>query len=206
MIAALDRCRAMDATPVKNNEMSRAERRKQETREKLLEAALELFLEEGYEAVTTAQIAAAADLGAGTFYLHFKDKRAIYVALGKQAAQEIISHWREAISGGPTLVQMAASMIDLANQFWTSSPARARLLLEGGPPFEAEAYAELGREIGRAMGEALHANRPSVDTEAVATLVVGLSFQLGRVILAGPAGDAQRVVEGVRQLIERALS
>ncbi|MGH7859653.1 MAG: helix-turn-helix domain-containing protein, partial [Candidatus Binatia bacterium] len=57
---------------------SRSERRKRETRDRLLDAALRVFKERGYDAATTGEIAAAADLGAGTFYCHFQDKRDVY--------------------------------------------------------------------------------------------------------------------------------
>jgi len=57
-----------------------------ESRERLLDAAIRLFLKNGYSGVSTADIASAADAGAGTFYLHFEDKLAILRALGKRGS------------------------------------------------------------------------------------------------------------------------
>jgi AcrR family transcriptional regulator len=46
-------------------------------RERLVEAALELFAERGYEHTTVAGIAERAGLTKSTFYLHFPDKREV---------------------------------------------------------------------------------------------------------------------------------
>ena len=61
---------------------TRARRRKAATRARLLRAAAELYAEVGVEAVTVAAITERADAGAGTFYLHFRDKEAIAEAVG----------------------------------------------------------------------------------------------------------------------------
>lgn len=49
----------------------RRERKKAATRKALADAALELFLEHGYEKVTIAQIAEAADTATTTLFAHF---------------------------------------------------------------------------------------------------------------------------------------
>lgn len=53
---------------------NRHDRRRRKTRKQLIDAAVALVLEQGYEAVTIQDITDRADLGRGTFYLHFKDK------------------------------------------------------------------------------------------------------------------------------------
>ncbi len=54
--------------------ISRHERRRQQTRKLLIETTVQLVLEKGYEAITIQDITDRADLGRGTFYIHFKDK------------------------------------------------------------------------------------------------------------------------------------
>lgn len=54
--------------------LNRHERRRLRTRRQLMETTLVLLEEKGYEAVTIAMITEQADLGRGTFYIHFKDK------------------------------------------------------------------------------------------------------------------------------------
>jgi AcrR family transcriptional regulator len=52
----------------------RRTRRRQRTREALISAGERLFATQGYHGTTVAEIAGAADVGVGTFYLHFRDK------------------------------------------------------------------------------------------------------------------------------------
>lgn len=55
----------------------RRERERQEVREKILEAARDLFASEGYEAVTMRKIADRIEYSPTAIYLHFKDKEAV---------------------------------------------------------------------------------------------------------------------------------
>ncbi|MGZ5311085.1 MAG: helix-turn-helix domain-containing protein, partial [Solirubrobacterales bacterium] len=52
----------------------RQQRRRERTRGRLLEAARDLFAEQGVEATTIAAIAERADVGFGSFYNHFESK------------------------------------------------------------------------------------------------------------------------------------
>lgn len=58
-------------------ELNRHERRRQRTREKLQQAAMGLILEKGYDAMSIQDITDRADLGRGTFYIHFAGKEEI---------------------------------------------------------------------------------------------------------------------------------
>ncbi len=57
------------------------ERKKQRTRATLIDAAVTLFLEQGYENTTVDQIAAAAEVSPRTFSRYFATKYAVYLAL-----------------------------------------------------------------------------------------------------------------------------
>jgi AcrR family transcriptional regulator len=184
-------------------DLTRAERRKLETRERLLDAALRLFMKSGYPAVSTADIAAAADAGAGTFYLHFEDKPAILRALGERAVAEIIGTWRNSLTSSMTPAQIVKGLLRSAVEFWRKQPARARLLLEDGPPIKAETCVKLAHEVAAELSDAI--TDWSVRIEAVANLLVAMAFQLGRIVVAADGAAAQRIIEGSYDLIERAL-
>jgi AcrR family transcriptional regulator len=82
-------------------QLSRRERKKQETRLRLMEAALHLFHENGYDDTTVEQIASAADVAKGTFFNYFETKQATLPALVEWRLQRL----EEAISseqGAPT--------------------------------------------------------------------------------------------------------
>ena len=53
------------------------ERKKQRTRERIIEAAFALLGERGYQATTIADIAAAADIAPRTFFAYFPSKEAV---------------------------------------------------------------------------------------------------------------------------------
>src|SRR2546422_320341 len=56
---------------------NRFERRRERTRQELLAAATRVLAEKGLHETKVTDIAAAADVGVGTFYLHFPDKETL---------------------------------------------------------------------------------------------------------------------------------
>ncbi len=75
----------MNQGSLKAVDTNRFERRKQRTRDELLAAATRVIAEKGLNATKIADIAAAADVGVGTFYLHFATKDALHDALVEDA-------------------------------------------------------------------------------------------------------------------------
>ena len=57
--------------------LSRRERKKKETRQRLLQSALESFREKGYSATTIEDITQQADVAKGTFFNYFASKEAL---------------------------------------------------------------------------------------------------------------------------------
>ena len=68
----------------------RGERRKQLTRRRLLDAAAETYAESGVDGATISAITERADVGLGTFYLHFEDKDAIAVAVSALVLRRLL--------------------------------------------------------------------------------------------------------------------
>ncbi len=76
-------------------------RRPQDSRARLLAAARNLFVERGYHATRPQDISREAGLGHGTFYLHFADKQACFLAFVDEARAELdatLSRHREGMS------------------------------------------------------------------------------------------------------------
>jgi AcrR family transcriptional regulator len=59
-------------------EVSRRERKKEETKERILQAAFELFRKRGVEASTVEEICDRADVAKGTFFNYFPRKEAVF--------------------------------------------------------------------------------------------------------------------------------
>ncbi|MEN6349564.1 MAG: TetR/AcrR family transcriptional regulator [Syntrophomonas sp.] len=59
------------------NKKSRTERKKEETRKRILVVAMDLFKRQGFDKTTVDQIAMEADVAKGTVFNHFPEKEAI---------------------------------------------------------------------------------------------------------------------------------
>src|SRR5262245_60848156 len=55
--------------------------RSKQTKEKIIQAAVQLFQERGYEKTTSNDIAAAAGVSVGSFYVYFVDKRQLLLTI-----------------------------------------------------------------------------------------------------------------------------
>src|SRR5262245_63926731 len=78
---------------------SRFERRKTKTRQELLAAAVRVLARKGFHDTKIADLAADADVGVGTFYLHFDTKDALFDALVEDTVQRLKAAVDEARRG-----------------------------------------------------------------------------------------------------------
>lgn len=67
---------------------SRRDRKKERTRRGIYEAAMHLFTRHGFESATITDICEEADVGRGTFFLHFPSKAALLYEFNQQIAEE----------------------------------------------------------------------------------------------------------------------
>jgi AcrR family transcriptional regulator len=66
--------------------------RSRQTKEKIIKAAIELFQERGYEKTTSNDIAAAAGVSIGSFYVYFTDKRQLLLTIFDRLADELFKN------------------------------------------------------------------------------------------------------------------
>src|SRR5215210_546954 len=66
--------------------------RSRQTKEKIIKAAIELFQERGYEKTTSNDIAAAAGVSVGSFYVYFTDKRQLLLTIFDRLADELFKN------------------------------------------------------------------------------------------------------------------
>lgn len=91
---------------------SAAARSRAETRRRLIEAGTERFARDGLHGTTSTQIARAAGVAAGTFYLHFPDKQALFRAIAFEALDELRGRMAAAsdAAGADVTAQVRARM------------------------------------------------------------------------------------------------
>jgi AcrR family transcriptional regulator len=105
--------------------LGRRERKKLATRQAIADHAMALFLQRGYDAVTVAEIAEAADVAVSTLFKHFDSKEAIAFARDPAVEAELV----RAVLERPPGTAIAGSLRD----FLVDSPA----LVTGPPAFLA---------------------------------------------------------------------
>jgi AcrR family transcriptional regulator len=67
-----------------------------ERREQILDAAVEEFAAQGYEATTTADVAARAGISQPYVFRFFKTKKELYLAVIERCGKRILRDWEEA--------------------------------------------------------------------------------------------------------------
>src|SRR6266850_3912460 len=90
--------------------LSRYQRRKEKTKQDILAAAQKVLAEKGYHNAKILDIAAAADIGVGTFYLYYQTKDALFLELIEETARllkEDIDQARARVDGLAEKIQAA---------------------------------------------------------------------------------------------------
>lgn len=193
----------MDAT-LTPAPMSRRERKKQEARRRIYQAAVHLFIEKGFDATTVDEIAGRADVAKGTVFNYFPHKSSFLAALADDWTDRVtealgpVEQWR-----GTTGGKLERLFRYLAN-VGAENPAISYLAMleslrhvSSGPgqkPLcdveEVQRFHELTRGIlrrGQAQGEL----RSDVNVEQAAGLIESGFFRtLARWLLGGGARPA----------------
>ena len=108
------------------------------TKQEILEAALELFSVQGFEATSIAQIASAVGIRKASLYSHFENKQAILDAIVKEVLEQYAAHsifaradWQRDVGSFPQTSDDAVKMIQGQVRYILHDPAisRARKML-----------------------------------------------------------------------------
>lgn len=84
----------------------------EETRERILEAALQLFREKGFDETTMRDVAAAAEMSTGAAYYYFRSKEELVMALYVRSAEEKRTFLPDAIAASGDLKKRLRAVID----------------------------------------------------------------------------------------------
>ena len=172
----------------------RGERRKKETRARLLLAALRLMAAKGKDGVAINEITDAADVGFGSFYNHFESKEAIHAALVDWVFEQFANSLDQALA--PT--EDPAEIVSLSIRHTLLRAAREPLwgqflIREGFSPSVLDRGLgnrllrdiEKGVQAGRFVAEDLLITLAAVGGTALAAISFAVMFNP-----AGPQSEA----------------
>jgi AcrR family transcriptional regulator len=107
------------------------ERKKRRTRDELEQAALRLFAERGFDAVTVDDISAAAEVSARTFFRHFGSKDDVLISYNRDYLDRLRSRLAERPSGESPLTSVRHAMLAMAADYESEKESlflRARIM------------------------------------------------------------------------------
>lgn len=154
---------------------NRFERRREKTRVDLIEAAERVISRKGYHQTRIADIANEADVGLGTFYLHFKTKNEIFIELIANGAETLRRELAEAKAGVHTPAEKLKITIDTILDAAAEAPELFRIVFGHSPAFldlmvrvHEVFIGDLRDELAPAVGER---------ADAIAHLTIGMLSQ-----------------------------
>lgn len=168
-------------------DMGRRERKKQATREALIDAAFRLFDERGFEATTVEEISDAVDVSSRTFFRYFGSKEDVVLTLQAEMQVAVIAALRARPPAEPVMTALrAAAMIiaddcecgragfnperfDLFQKLMETSPAILARSLE----HQQKKCVEIGAEIAVRMG----VDPATDDRPYIVAALTGTAFQ-----------------------------
>ncbi len=204
----------MNSTPsvVKSLEQARP-RRRPESLGKIKKAARKLFVERGYHATRPQDIAREAGLGHGTFYLHYEDKRACFLAFVEEARAELQEYvdTRVAATDG-SLEHTIAASLNAIYDYSESHPGVLTAAMTDEAVIDAEGVQAMPLLVRWGHDWALHLQR-SMDNGSAAPIydadIIGQAI-LGAIHQTGSAGyrsgrKRQVLVDNLTRFLVRAL-
>src|SRR4051812_8110535 len=142
------------------------ERKKHRTRREISDVATRLFERDGFEAVTLAQIADAAEVSVKTIFNYFGSKEDLYFDRAAELRESLLSTVRDRRAGTSVLDALHALMRDNAMPFretgwaWLESPHALRevrrfIAVQDRSPALATRRLVIAEELGDALPDAL---------------------------------------------------
>jgi AcrR family transcriptional regulator len=157
-----------------------AERRREQRRIELLDAALEIIGERGFPALTVAGLCARAGLNERYYYESFKDREAVLAAVAGRVTDEVVAAMgaaASAVAPPRTPRAIAGAALRAAVELVTDDPRKARVLFLEAPlsPELAGRRRETVRPFVRLMLEQTDAGRElgTERAEFLGTFLVG---------------------------------
>lgn len=182
------------------------------TRDRLLQAAMDVFAERGYHGTTVDDIVGASETSKGAFYHYFPSKQGIFLNLLDQLAEMVESSVEAAIGTGEGALAKVEAALRVVLEVASTHRDLARILLIEsaalGPEFEQSRIgihrrfaALIRRHLDRAVAERAI---PPQDTQAAAMAWIGAINEILTQELAR-GGDLMATLPTLRTLLLRSI-
>jgi AcrR family transcriptional regulator len=187
-------------------------RRKPESLAKIKKAARKLFVERGYHATRPQDIAREAGLGHGTFYLHYPDKRACFLAFVDDAREELDAYLRARQPLGSSIDQTIAAMLNAIIDYSESHPGVLATAMTDESIIDAEGVQadplliRWGRDWANIVREAVRTGIAAdiFDPDIIGQAILGAIHQTGSEG-ARTGRTRKEIVDNLTRFLARAL-
>jgi AcrR family transcriptional regulator len=192
------------------------ERKKEKTRLAILDAALDLFLEQGYESTTVEQIAGIVDISPRTFFRYFTSKDHLVLWFHDHGEEIMLETLASRPQDEPPFTALMHALRAVLSDMEDSAPEESarylklRRILEENPRLIGQSVAR-GAETERRLAEKVAARRGTdPDDDQLSHLIVAFAMSTLRVGFECPRRDGTlpevtaRMAETI-ELAERSL-
>lgn len=188
-------------------ELGLRERKKQKTRDLIVRVALRLFLAQGYDGTTVAEIAEAADISPRTFFGYFPSKEEVVFA----DDEAILAAFAERIANRPAgenaFDALRAWVVEsqAAADFTHESEKLRRKLIRETPSLQVRERAGMARieqVLAVAVAEDLGVDEDSLRPHLVAAAAIA---GLDRIARLADETDGESLPESAAEVLDEAL-
>jgi AcrR family transcriptional regulator len=176
-------------------------------RAQLLDAALEVFVAQGYHSAAMDDIADRAGVSKPVLYQHFPSKLDLYLALLDQTCDTVIHAVRQALESSPDHnKQRVQATVDVFYAYVANAGGAFRLVFESdlvNEPAVRERVDRVTNECADSIAGVIHDDTglPSEESQLLAVSLVGMAQVSARFWLAKegriPQDDAANLVAGL---------
>jgi AcrR family transcriptional regulator len=178
----------------------------QNQRERIITAMVDTVAERGYNATTVAHITKAASVSRRTFYEHFADKEACFLAAYDMVADHIRASMRAAAESFGDWPQQVRAALATMLRFLASEPELARLCMvepvAAGGEIAARHRATMQDFVAiLKSGRPEHSGERPLPEATEETLVGGIVSLIVREISAGRSEELEQLLPDLVELI-----
>ena len=189
--------------------------RSKQTKEKIVQAAIKLFQERGYEKTTSNDIASEAGVSVGSFYVYFTDKRQLLLTIFDRLADELYKNIFDALkpehlfdSNLRRRIKQAVANTIIDKQKHSGLHRVVSELLLKDADFAVRHKAVMGRSMAKLHELISLAAKAGltwdIDVEAAAFIVQRVVFDVSQDYVTGCCEfDKERAIDALADMIHR---